>query len=126
MYRLVIAVALGSSLSIISSREVLARGGRGGGGGVVGHVGRGVGPGFQFGGNFAGKFQGGGQHAASLGAIRGGPASGFRPVPHSLHGARFLNRHIDHHRRFQEKIIIFGGYGTSCRSEERRVGKEST
>jgi hypothetical protein len=110
MYRLVIAAALASSLSIMSSSDALARGGRGGGGGGGGHVGHA----FHFGGNFAGKFQGGGNRAASLGGIRGGPASGFRPLPNSLHGAHFLNRHFDHQRNFQNKIIIYGGYGTSC------------
>jgi hypothetical protein len=110
MYRLVIAVALAGSLSIISSSDAFARGGRGGGGGGGGHIGHG----FHFGGNFAGRLQGGANRAVSLGGNRGGPASGFRPLPRSLAGAHVLNRHINHHRRFQDKIIIFGGYGTSC------------
>src|SRR5262245_51300534 len=107
MYRLVIAVALASSLSIISSSDAFAKGGgRGGGGGGGGHVGHA----FHFGGNFVGRNQGVGNRAASLSGIRGGPGSGFRPLPHSLAGARFLNKHIDHQRRFQNKIIILGGY----------------
>jgi len=110
MYRLVIAVALASSLSIVSSSDALARGGRGGGVGGGAHVGHG----FHFSGNFAGKFQGGGNRAASLGGIRGGSATGFRPFPNSLARAHILNRHLAHHRRFQEKIIIFGGYGANC------------
>jgi hypothetical protein len=115
MYRLVIAVALAGSLSITSSSDALARGGRGGGGGGGGgHVGHGVGPGFHFGGNFAGRHQGVGNRAASLGGIRGGPGSGFRPFPNSLHGAHFLNKHFNHQRRFQDKIIIYGGYGSNC------------
>jgi hypothetical protein len=107
MYRLVIAVALAGSLSIISSSDALARGGGHWGGGHVGH-------GFHFGGNSAGRPQGVGNHAASLGGIRGGSASGFRSLPQSLHGAHFLNKHFDHQRRFRDKIIIFGGYGANC------------
>ena len=113
MYRLVIAVAFASSLSITSTSDALAKGGgHGGGGGGGGRVG--VGHGFHFGGNFGGKFQGGGNRAASLGGIRGGSATGFRPFPNSLARAHILNRHLAHHRRFQEKIIIFGGYGANC------------
>jgi hypothetical protein len=43
--------------------------------------------------------------------MRAGPGSGFRAFPHSLHGARALNRHLDHQRRFQNKIFLFGGNG---------------
>jgi len=113
MYRLVIAVAFAGSLSITSASDALARGGgHGGGGGGGGRAG--VGHGFHFGGNFGGKSQGGGNRAASLGGIRGGAASGFRPLPNSLHGAHFLNRHFNHQRNFQNKIIIYGGYGSNC------------
>jgi hypothetical protein len=104
MYRLVVAVAFAGALSITASGDGVAAGGHGGHGG--GHMGGG-----HFGGSFGGRFHGGGPRAGSFGGMHGGRASGFRQFSHSLDGAHNLNRHIDHFRRFNNKILIFEGNG---------------
>jgi len=132
MYRRVIAVAFASTLSIIAASYALAfgrGGGHGGGGrGVGGHVvgGSHVGRGSHFAGHSAGRLHGGGARGGSLGGVRGGLASGFRPLPHSLQGARFLNKHLDHQRNFQNKILIYGGYDNNCYPEWNGYAWESS
>jgi hypothetical protein len=117
MHRLV-TVAFASALLIIASSDAFARGGHGGGFAARGS---------HFGGNFSGRFHnfsgrfhggnsrfhGGNIRAGSFGGVRTGHASDFRSH-HSLQGARVLNRHLDHHNRFNNQLLIYGGYSSYC------------